>query len=87
MPARSTIRSGRADTPSLRERPARAGRRIFARLLRSSRAPVLRLAQVDAGCVARLRETRDVIDLDYPLLFVDRVEDAVPAGPQAPQVR
>jgi hypothetical protein len=28
-----------------------------------------------------------VIDLDYPLLFVDRVEDAVPVGPQAPQVR
>ena len=42
---------------------------------------------MDAACVARLRETGDVIDLDYPLFFVDRVEDAVPAGPQAPQVR
>lgn len=37
--------------------------------------------------MARLRETGDVIDLNYPLFFVDRVEDAVPAGPQAPQVR
>jgi hypothetical protein len=27
-----------------------------------------------------------VVDLDYPP-FVDRVEDAVPPGPQAPQVR
>jgi hypothetical protein len=42
---------------------------------------------VDGGCVARLRETGDVIDLDYPLFFVDRAEDAVPAGPQPPQVR
>jgi hypothetical protein len=42
---------------------------------------------VDGGCVARLRETGDVIDLDSPLFFVDRVEDAVPAGPQPPQVR
>jgi hypothetical protein len=37
--------------------------------------------------VARLGETGNVIDLDYPLFLVDRVEDAVPAGPQAPQVR
>jgi hypothetical protein len=28
-----------------------------------------------------------MIDLDYPLLVVDRVQDAVPAGPQAPQIR
>lgn len=34
--------------------------------------------------MARLRETGDVVDLDYPPFFVDRVEDAVPAGPQAP---
>src|SRR5712671_2070023 len=46
-----------------------------------------RLARVDGGCVARLRQTGDVIDLDSPLFFVDRVEDAVPAGPQPPQVR
>jgi hypothetical protein len=39
------------------------------------------------GWLARLGETGHVIDLDYPLFFVDRVEDAVPAGPQAPQVR
>jgi hypothetical protein len=30
-----------------------------------------------------LRETGDVIDLDYPLFLVDRVEDTVPAGLQA----
>ena len=34
-----------------------------------------------------LRQTGDVIDLDYPPFFVDRVEDAVPPGPQAAQVR
>ena len=34
-----------------------------------------------------LRQAGDVADLDYPLLFVDRVEDAVPPGPQAPQIR
>jgi hypothetical protein len=28
-----------------------------------------------------------VVDLDYPPFFVDRVEDAVPPGPQAPQIR
>jgi hypothetical protein len=28
-----------------------------------------------------------VVDLDYPLFFIDRVEDAVPPGPQAPQIR
>ena len=33
-----------------------------------------------------LRETGDVVDLGYPLFFVDRVEDAIPASPQAPQV-
>ena len=41
---------------------------------------------MDCGSVARLRETGHVIDLDYPLFLVDRVEDAVPVGPQAPQV-
>src|ERR1700736_5263090 len=34
-----------------------------------------------------LRQAGDVVDLDYPLFFVDRVEDAVPPGPQAPQIR
>jgi hypothetical protein len=29
----------------------------------------------------------DVIDLDYPPFVIDRVEDAVPLGPQAPQIR
>ena len=28
-----------------------------------------------------------MIDLDYPPFFIDRVEDAVPPGPQAPQIR
>ncbi len=28
-----------------------------------------------------------MIDLDYPLFLGDRVEDAVPTSPQAPQVR
>ena len=27
-----------------------------------------------------------MIDLDYPPLFIDRVEDAVVSGPQAPQI-
>jgi hypothetical protein len=34
-----------------------------------------------------LRQAGDVIDLDYPPLFIDRVEDAVPPRPQAPQIR
>jgi hypothetical protein len=34
-----------------------------------------------------LRQAGGVFDLDYPLFFVDRVEDAVPPGPQAPQIR
>ena len=34
-----------------------------------------------------LRQAGDVVDLDYPLFFVDRVEDAVPVGPQPPHVR
>jgi hypothetical protein len=34
-----------------------------------------------------LRQAGDVIDLDYPPFLVDRVEDAVPPGPQAPQIR
>ena len=28
-----------------------------------------------------------MVDLDDPLFFIDRVEDAVPPGPQAPQIR
>ena len=28
-----------------------------------------------------------MVDLDYSPFFVDRVEDAVPPGPQAPQIR
>ena len=34
-----------------------------------------------------LRQTGDVVDLDDPLFLIDRVEDAVPPGPQAPQIR
>ena len=34
-----------------------------------------------------LRQACDVVDLDYPLFFVDRVEDAVPPCSQAPQIR
>ena len=39
------------------------------------------------GCVDRLRETCHVVDLDDLPFFVDRIEDAEPPGPQAPQVR
>ena len=39
------------------------------------------------GLIPGLREAGDVVDLDYPLSFIDRVEDAVPPGPQAPQIR
>ena len=28
-----------------------------------------------------------MFDLDHPPFFVDRVEDALPSGPQAPQIR
>jgi hypothetical protein len=28
-----------------------------------------------------------VVDLDYSALFVDRLEHAIPPGPQAPQIR
>jgi hypothetical protein len=34
-----------------------------------------------------LRQAGDVVHLDYPLFFIDRVEDAVPPGSQAPQIR
>jgi len=34
-----------------------------------------------------LRQAGDMVDLDYSPFFVDRVEDAVPPGPQAPQIR
>ena len=34
-----------------------------------------------------LRQAGDEIDLDYPPFLVDRVEGAVPPGPQAPQIR
>ena len=35
----------------------------------------------------RLRQAGDVVDLDCPPFFIDRVEDAGPPGPQAPQIR
>jgi hypothetical protein len=31
-----------------------------------------------------LRQAGDVVDLDYPPFFIDRVEDAIPPGPQTP---
>ena len=37
--------------------------------------------------MAGLRQPGDVVDLDYPPFFIDRVDDAVPPGPQAPQIR
>lgn len=37
--------------------------------------------------LVRLREAGDVVDPDYPLFLIDRVEHAVPVGSQAPQVR
>jgi hypothetical protein len=33
-----------------------------------------------------LWQASDTVDLDYPPLFIDRVEDAVAPGPQAPQI-
>jgi hypothetical protein len=33
-----------------------------------------------------LRQAGDVVDLDCPPFFIDRVEDAVPSGPKAPQI-
>jgi len=33
-----------------------------------------------------LRQAGDVVDLDCPPFFIDRVEDAVASGPQAPQI-
>jgi hypothetical protein len=42
----------------------------------------------DKGLICQgLRQAGDVVDLDYPSFFIDRVEDAVPPGPQASQVR
>jgi hypothetical protein len=34
-----------------------------------------------------LWQAGDMVDLHYPASFIDRVEDAVPPGPQAPQIR
>ena len=34
-----------------------------------------------------LPQAGDVVDLDFPPFFIDRVEDAVASGPQAPQIR
>jgi hypothetical protein len=34
-----------------------------------------------------LRQAGDMVDLDDLLFFIDRVEDAVPPGPQTPQIR
>ena len=33
-----------------------------------------------------LRQAGDVVDLDWPPFVIDRVEDAVASGPQAPQI-
>jgi hypothetical protein len=33
-----------------------------------------------------LWQAGDVVDLDCPPFFIDRVEDAVASGPQAPQI-
>jgi hypothetical protein len=37
--------------------------------------------------VPGLQQAGDVVDLDYPPFFIERVEDAVPPSPQAPQIR
>ena len=34
-----------------------------------------------------LRQAGDMVNLDHPPFFIDRVEDALPPGPQAPQIR
>ena len=33
-----------------------------------------------------LRQAGDMVDLDCPPFFIDRVEDAITSGPQAPQI-
>jgi hypothetical protein len=34
-----------------------------------------------------LRQAGHVVDLDYPPFFIDRLDDAVPPRPPAPQIR
>ena len=68
---------------------------LFAQMARSTNRSTPAMAII--GCQLRnvtafrsipaLREAGNVVDLDYPLFFIDRVEDAVPPGPQAPQIR
>jgi hypothetical protein len=47
----------------------------------------LQKVTVGKGGYAGLRQAGDVVDLDYPPSFIDRIEDAIPPGPQAPQIR
>jgi hypothetical protein len=41
----------------------------------------LRNVTADRVDLPGLRQAGDVVDLDYPPFFIDRVEDAVPPGP------
>lgn len=68
----------------------------LARMARSTKRSTLdhgdhriRLQKVtaDRANVPWLRQACDVVDLDGSTFFVDRVEDAVASGPQAPQIR
>ncbi len=47
----------------------------------------LRNVTADRVDMPGLRQAGDVVHLDYPPFFIDRVEDTVPPGPQAPQIR
>ena len=47
----------------------------------------LRNVTTDRVDMPGLQQAGDVVDLDYPPFFLDRVEDAVPPGPQPPQIR
>jgi hypothetical protein len=46
----------------------------------------LRNVTADRVDMPGLRQAGDVVDLDYPPFFIDRVEDALPPGSQAPQI-
>jgi hypothetical protein len=69
---------------------------LFARVARSTNRSTrdpndhgCRLQNVTVGRAGMpgLRKAGYVVELDFPPFFVDRVEDAVTAGPQAPKIR
>jgi hypothetical protein len=46
----------------------------------------MRLTAATGLDMRELRQASDMVDLDYPPFFIDRVEDAVAPGPQAAQI-